>query len=206
MTAKKQEIVDPKAKGKREDDIARLALAPSVNAATTIDLINGKKFGGLQLGSMIKELKIHFDATATGDLARSEAMLVAQAHTLDALFHKLIAHSVANLGEYIASMETYMRLALKAQNQCQATLRTLGEIKSPKSIAFVKQANIAHNQQVNNGGAVQSEPDSPAQENKKQQNELLEDNHGQRLDSRAQATAASINPELETVAAINRAK
>ena len=42
-----------------------------------------------------------------------------------------------------------MRLSLKAQGQCRATLETLAVIKNPP--VFAHQANIAHGpQQVNN--------------------------------------------------------
>jgi hypothetical protein len=46
-----------------------------------------------------------------------------------------------------------MRLALKAQGQCRATLETLAAIKNPP-VVFAKQRNISHgHQQVNNGAA-----------------------------------------------------
>ena len=46
----------------------------------------------------------------------------------------------------------YKRQALKAQAQCRATLEALAEIKNPRPVAFVKQANISGgHQQVNNG-------------------------------------------------------
>lgn len=48
------------------------------------------------------------------------------------------------MGEYLNATDTYLRLALKAQAQCRATLQTLAEIKNPRPVAFVKQANIAH--------------------------------------------------------------
>jgi hypothetical protein len=45
-----------------------------------------------------------------------------------------------------------MRLALKAQSQCRATIETLAEIKNPQPVAFVQQADVAHGpQQINNG-------------------------------------------------------
>jgi len=44
-----------------------------------------------------------------------------------------------------------MRLALRAQSQCRATLETLAVIKNPTTVAYVRQANIANGpQQVNN--------------------------------------------------------
>ncbi len=55
-----------------------------------------------------------------------------------------------NAGEYLDATDRYMRLALKAQAQCRATLETLAKIKNPPTL-FAQQANIAHGpQQVNN--------------------------------------------------------
>ena len=45
------------------------------------------------------------------------------------------------MGEYLLATETYLRLALKAQSQCRATLETLAAIKNPPVI-FAKQANV----------------------------------------------------------------
>jgi hypothetical protein len=108
-----------------------------------------------------------------------------------------------NAGEYMDATDRYMRLALKAQSQCRATLETLAEIKNPRSVQFVKQANMTTGpQQVNNGyagtpshsgiqsrtGNIQSEP-----------NKLLEVDHGQRLDIGAQGAAGRVNPHIATV-------
>ena len=46
-----------------------------------------------------------------------------------------------------------MRLALKAQSQCRATIEALTNIKNPRPVAYVRQANIGQAVQVNNGGA-----------------------------------------------------
>ena len=52
--------------------------------------------------------------------------------------------------EYVDHLDRYMRLALKAQGQCRATLETLATIKNPP-VVFARQANIAQGpQQVNN--------------------------------------------------------
>jgi hypothetical protein len=86
-------------------------------------------------------------------------MLTAQAHTLDAIFGNCARRAAANMGEYMHAAELYLRLALKAQSQCRATLETLAAIKNPAPVAFVRQANIsAGPQQVNNGTA--STPDA----------------------------------------------
>lgn len=81
-----------------------------------------------------------------------KATLTEHAAALDAIFTELARRGALNLGEYLSASETYLRLALKAQSQCHATLETLAEIKNPHPVAFVQQANIAHGpQQVNNG-------------------------------------------------------
>ncbi|ARU05559.1 hypothetical protein CCO03_13485 [Comamonas serinivorans] len=46
-----------------------------------------------------------------------------------------------------------LQLALKAQSNGRATLEALINAKQPKQVAFVRQANVAHTQQVNNGVA-----------------------------------------------------
>ena len=44
------------------------------------------------------------------------------------------------MNEHLPAAETYMRLALKAQSQCRATLETLANIKNPPTV-FARQAN-----------------------------------------------------------------
>ncbi|MCP6756118.1 hypothetical protein NL533_31320, partial [Klebsiella pneumoniae] len=75
-------------------------------------------------------------------------MLVAQAHALDELFTSLARRAYVNIaGGCLGAAESYMRLSLKAQSQCRTTWETLAEIKHPRSVAFVRQANIAHGPQ-----------------------------------------------------------
>jgi hypothetical protein len=105
--------------------------------------------------------------------------------------------------EHLNATETYMRMALKAQSQCRTTIEALAEIKNPRPVAFVKQANIAHgHQQINNGVS----PDSRAHgENSIQSNELLEVRHGERLDARAASTAIGADTAMATLGESDRA-
>lgn len=132
---------------------ARIALDPGVDAALTLrQLVNPHGESSVTLDGLIGELRRQCDAASGGELAREEAMLVAQAHTLDGLFHTLARRAASNMGEYLGACEAYLRLALKAQSQCRATVETLAIIKHPPPVAFVRQANIAAGpQQVNNG-------------------------------------------------------
>lgn len=91
-----------------------------------------------------------------------------------------------------------MRLALKAQAQCRATLETLANTKKPP-VVYARQANIAHGpQQVNNGSR-----DANARAPISLPNELLETEHGKRLELGTSGAAIGSDPALETVGAIN---
>jgi hypothetical protein len=89
-------------------------------------------------------------------------------------------------------MEAMMRMALRAQNQCRATLETLATIKNP-TVVIARQANISTgHQQVNN---------APAHAGKieKSQNELLEVTNHERLDTRAPSQAIGHDSPMEAV-------
>ena len=47
-----------------------------------------------------------------------------------------------------------MKLALKAQSQCRSTWEVVSAIQNPPIAGYVSQANIAQNQQVNNGAPL----------------------------------------------------
>jgi hypothetical protein len=105
------------------------------------------------------------------------------------------------MGHYPETAERYMKLALRAQGQCRATLETLALIKNPQP--YVRQQNVAVNQQVNNG----AQPPR-AEENPKSTNELLTDRRGEyeTLDAGGTAATGGTDKELEAVAAVNRAE
>jgi hypothetical protein len=137
-----------------------------------------------------------------GDLGGIDEMLVAQAHTLDAIFSSCVRQFAQIRFEHIESVE-YLRAGLKAQSQCRQTWETLAAIKNPAPVAFVRQANIANGpQQVNNGTPAPSR----ARENETTQSKLSEGNNGLLPDSRASALAGAIDPPLETVGKIDRAQ
>jgi hypothetical protein len=186
------------------DGLAHTALRPTVQAAITLMEYN-KSFGELSINTLVDDLGKQCRSASSGDLSRAEALLTVQAHTLDAIFNNLARRAAMNMGEYINAAETYMRLALKAQSQCCRTLETLAAIKHPPaSVAFVRQANIAHGpQQVNNGAHSSANEPSRAWESQKPPNKLLEQADGERLDVGAPATASGADKELATVGTID---
>lgn len=193
----------PFSKDKTTEELkAVLSLAPEILSATV--LAKWQTFSDSTWSDLSSELRRQTKALRSNDLSRAEDMLFAQAHTLDGLFATLAARAAA--APSVTILEVYLRLALKAQNQSRATLQTLGELKAPKQVAFVKQANIGNQVQVNNGTDANRPPVCTRTRKSKRNtpNKLLEVDHEQRLDTRAQSAASPINTTVETVGAKHR--
>jgi hypothetical protein len=134
---------------------AKLALHPAANAALVIKEFSDH-FGHLGLAALTAHLKDGIKNVNNNDLRECEAMLYSQAHALQAIFVELARQAAFQVkGEgWFPNYEAHMRLALKAQSQCRATLETWAQIKNP-SVVFARQANIAQGpQQVNNNGMM----------------------------------------------------
>ena len=140
------------------ESLARTALHPTLKGAVTIKEFS-KKYGDPDLSQLVGELSDQTKAVNDGDLQRAEGMLMVQAQTLDAIFNNLAMRAAGS--EYMDNFERFLRLALRAQSQCRATLETLSEVKNPRPIAYVQQANIGYNQQVNNRRAGVTAGSSP---------------------------------------------
>jgi hypothetical protein len=143
---------------------------------------------------------LHDQATAVnrGDLSQAEAMLMNQATALQCLFSRLGQRGMGC--DHAPAFEANMRMALRAQNQCRATLETLAAIKNPPVI-YAKQANIANGpQQINNGAPSQ------AGKSEKQLNELSGGGNELSQDNRASSPEGRANQEMEAMGEINRAK
>lgn len=211
MANRRFKLSVPKMPGESvEAAYARSVLRPAVQAAVTVAETAIPTFGDLTLDELTEELAKQAKQASTGDLTRMEAMLVSQSHTLDQLFHRLTRQALANTGGHPETAERYMKLALRAQAQCRANAEALHEMKHPKAVAFVQQANIAHGpQQVNNGWAagVTRPIRAPARagENLIAPDELLEVTDGERLDAGATGTATGANTAMEALATIHRA-
>ena len=174
----------------RDQALANVLLRPSVQAAVTIQQWENQS----DVSSMMNELSMQMDIVKSGDMGRPEAMLLAQAHTLDALFNNLARR--AKNQQYLNQFETNLRLAFKAQSQCRATLETLAALKNPP-VVFAKQANISNgHQQINNGV-----PATHTEKIQNQQNELLvEAQHGsETLDTRTTRTTIGKDNAMATL-------
>lgn len=183
---------------KIDQETARILSKPETRAASIIQKFEGD---GLEINSLVAEIQIQTTAMQAGDMSRAEAMLLAQAHTLDALFANLSRRSYGNLtaGHFDAG-ERYLKLALKAQAQAVRTVAALGELKNPRHVAFVAQANISNgHQQVNNG------QHSYAGKNKTAQNKLSAGGKNELLqDTRASRQESRIDPAMEAMGKFDR--
>jgi hypothetical protein len=175
----------------------RALLGSSVTNAHITGLFSKGQFGReVDLPSAVTTLIEVTKRVKANDMSDVEATLVCQATTLNSMFCELSRRAAANMGEYIEASERYMRMALKAQNQCRMTLETLSTIKNPPVI-YAKQANISNGpQQVNNHPY--------AGENKNQPIKVLEQSHEKRMDVGTQSQSIEGHSELETVDAGHR--
>jgi hypothetical protein len=194
----------PLVKGKTQHDdgkeYGRMITAPELAAYRVIGTAQPKHLADeIDVPGLLATLRDQAEAVSSGNLSRVEAMLTNQADALQALFVALVERSLRQ--EYVAYIEPYMRLALKAQSQCRATLQTLAEVKNPP-VVYASQANVTSGpQQINNGVDL-----SRVRENVNARNQLLGAADELRQDTRASGSAVKDDPPLEAVAEVHRAK
>ncbi|MES2939203.1 MAG: hypothetical protein V4864_16070 [Pseudomonadota bacterium] len=207
--------------------LAEISLSPIALGATAALPWAQKMMGVIGLNEGMAVIQERAAAAAAGDLDAAKAMLMAQAVTLDTVFNQMtrLAASCLHIKEdgtwtvKKEAMDDITRIAFKAQSQCRTTLQTLGELVNPRSVAFIKQANMANGpQQVNNGQSAVSACDSqnltstrapahaPAGNYSASSNKLLEANPSERMDFGAQGASSAANQILEAVGTVNRSK
>ena len=196
----------------RAEKLAQMAVRPSVNAAAVM-MECAQPLGEQDVVALMETLTDGMETLATGDLSRCEAMLYGQAHALQTIFMNFSRRALKQ--EYQKNLESFLRMALKAQNQCRMTLETLATIKNPP-VVFARQANIANGPQQVNNGTVPTNADHSAPTRalsgagthaaiaKTEQTELLEASNGQGLDTGTAGTAGRADPHLEAVGAGHR--
>lgn len=187
----------------RDRLIAKIAVDGTLATAQTIQAFAHGHLG--EHGSAqqtVDSLRALITASQQGSTRIADELLISQSTVLNTVFTELLRRALANGGSNFEAMERYMRLAFKAQSQCRATLESLARIKNPPSVAFVRQANIANGpQQVNNGMPPSH---TRTEESESAPIELLENDNGEWMDSRATGTASRGNPAMATVGEIDR--
>ena len=189
----------------KEAALAELAYDPAARSlVVTKGFIKGSLGENNSLNESLDALMAQVREVQSGNLESVEKTLIVQANTLDAMFNELSRRAIMNMGSNLNATEAYLRLALKAQSQCRTTLETLSEIKNPP-VLFARQANVTTGpQQVNNN--IQQDKPSRAKKNKKTPNELSGETNELFQNTRTSTPASRIDPQMETVGEINRAK
>jgi len=174
----------------RAELLAVVKLKPNFSAARIITSCAGS-MDEMQTIDSLQEMN---DALDAGDMKTVEAMLLCNAHSLQAIFEKFAVKM--NQAEYTDQLVTYSKIALRAQNQMRQTLATLIEAKNPKRATFIKQQHNTLNQQINEAEIPEKEI-NPA-------NQLLEEKDGQRLDTGKKGANVEDDSQMETVGAVHR--
>jgi hypothetical protein len=184
---------------------ADISLSPVTMNALTARVWAEKVTGDIGLNESLAVVSERADAVKDGDLGDAKAMLMAQATALDAIFNEMARKAstlirVKDDGTWSfpgETMDAVMRTAFKAQNQCRATLQTLGDLVNPRSVAFIKQTNNASGpQQINNGHA-------PAEKTVLSENKLLEDKPSERMDRGPQEAAGGADQVMAAVGEVH---
>jgi hypothetical protein len=145
------------------------------------------------MGALRTALEKSTTKVKAGDLSDLETMLVGQTHALHNMFMLMLGKMGST--NNVDHLEAYARIALKAQNQSRATVSTLNDLKNPQRATFIKQLNQANQMQVNNSENFLNT-----------ENELLDVQNGERLDSGAASKTSSIDSNMAAVEAIDGRK
>ena len=207
-TKKKPASEPEKKEDSRKYRIGRIAALGSYNAPALIQTFGQGTYGEMEIDGALDGLKLLNGDVEKGDIHRLERMLAEQAVSLNTIFTAMARR--AWRAEKLQQLEIDMRMALKAQNQCRATIDTLAQIKSPRHTVITKQANISNGpQQVNNTLNQASQPESKTSENSEtSQNKLLRHEQAEAtyMDTGTASKASGDNPAMAAVDTIHRAK
>lgn len=180
---------------------ANLINSPELAAHRVVSMMQPKNLAdGIDAPSMLATLRDQAAAVQSGDLTHAEAMLINQASSLQALFARLTERAMEQT--QMPHLEGFMRIALRAQSQCRATLETLAAIKNPP-IVYARQANVTTGpQQINNSMAAPMR----AREIETAQTQLSGGINELLSDTGTSGNASRVNPALETLGKIDRAE
>jgi hypothetical protein len=129
--------------------MARLMVDPFLRHGIVGSALSDKMVGKLPGEPRFDDFSTAIRAKTKGILESHKTfaseLLTAQALSLDSLFTEFSRRAAMNMGEYLGATETYMRLALKAQSACRATIEALAKLHQPRE-------QIVKHVHVNEGG------------------------------------------------------
>jgi hypothetical protein len=181
--------------------LAQTYLRPTLQAAATIQRFSFEKKDADALGlkPLMNELVHQVEAVSAGNMARPEAMLLAQAHTLDAIFGSLARRAVAQ--EYLRQYETYMRLALKRRVSAG---RRSKRSRTSRTRAQWHSCSRRTSQMVRNRSTIMVRRKRQRQKSGRESKRgAFEVQYGKQLDSGTQGPTGEAHSRMEAVGEIN---
>ena len=180
---------------------AKLMTSPEFAAFRIVDGAESNSGLGekIDMPSLLTVLRDQAADLHKGDLKRVESILMNQATALQSLFSRLADRGMRL--DTIPGFEANMKMALRAQSQCRATLETLAAIKNPP-VVYARQANVTSGpQQINNGVQPPRTRENETEQSKQSgaPDELLPH-------TRAPSLAGQDDSALETMGEVDRAK
>jgi hypothetical protein len=142
-------------------------------------------------------------AISSGDLSQLEKLLLSQAIALQSMFVDLA--SKAREQTTRDNLQVVTSLALKSAAASRQAITALADLRMPKSVMFAKQANVTSGPQQINNGVIPTAGAARAEGFADRQNELLEAQHGQGLDTGTSGTPGRTDPVLAAVGAVDGA-
>ena len=198
LTPSRLEVTQAKPVSKDIEN-ARLMTNGALGATMIVD--SYFKSTKVNLGTIFSTLQEQARALHNGDMSQVESMLIGQAVALQSMFvdFAVRAKNATTLG----AVQGLAQLALHSQAGSRSTLQTLADVKNPRQVAFVKQTNVAQNQQINNGVSSSSREENIKNEPIKL---LVKDSQGStKMDSGAKAATGGVDKELVSVEESQRA-
>ena len=119
--------------------MGRIVLQPGLRHGQMVNAFAGPMFSAEgsvpSLTGTVEQLRKLMDQAAEGNVAGNARILAAQAAVLDNMFTDLCRRAFLNFNDYPEAAEKYIRLALKTQARCTATLEAISNIQRPTSEA-----------------------------------------------------------------------
>ena len=188
MVSKSVPVVKGKTELETAERIAKLAVSSEMSSQRVVAASERDKGLDeyLDIPQLMAVLKAESGRLSEGKSEGVGPILANQAIALQSLFARLTERALSQ--NSMSNIEAFMKLALRAQSQCRATLEALAAINKPPSIHAI-QANVATNQQINYS-----------------QNQLLGDDDDLRQDTRTSAAEKAVNPKMEALGEVHGAE
>jgi len=148
MVSKAVPVVKGKTELETAERIAKLAVSPEMSSQRVVAASERNKGldEHLDIPQLMAALKAESERLSGGKSEDIGPILANQALALQSLFSRLTERALSQ--SHTSNIEAFMRLALRAQSQCRATLESLSSLNKTPTV-FAQQANVATNQQIN---------------------------------------------------------